>query len=188
MHHGNGTQHLFEGDRDVLYFSSHQFPFYPGTGDFPESGRGNGVGATVNVPLPPGCGDDEHVGVLRRILAPVALSFRPELILVSCGFDAHRDDPLASMQVSRSGYAQMTQTVRALADETCGGRVAFILEGGYAESGLFEGTAAVLDAMLDAAPRALGAAPAASPGSTLAQVIRQVAAVHADRFAGLGAD
>jgi acetoin utilization deacetylase AcuC-like enzyme len=187
VHHGNGTQHLFESDRDILYFSSHQFPFYPGTGDFLEAGRGDGVGATVNVPLPPGCGDDEHVGVLRRIFAPVALAFRPQLILVSCGFDAHRDDPLASMQVSRSGYARMAQTLRAVADEICGGRVAFILEGGYAESGLYEGTSAVLDASLDAAPAALGAAPSAPPGSTLAQVVRQVAAVHRDRFAGLGA-
>jgi acetoin utilization deacetylase AcuC-like enzyme len=187
VHHGNGTQHLFEEERDVLYFSSHQFPFYPGTGDFPEAGRGGGLGATVNVPLPPGCGDAEHVGLLRRILVPVALAFRPELILVSCGFDAHRDDPLASMQVTRSGYAEMTRTVRAMAEEVCGGRVAFILEGGYAESGLYEGTGAVLDAMLDPAPPELGPAPDAPAGSTLAQVIRHVGAVHAGRFAGLGA-
>ena len=95
VHHGNGTQHLFEADRDVLYFSSHQFPFYPGTGDFVEAGHGAGTGATVNVPLPPGCGDAEYVGLVRRILVPVALAFRPELILVSCGFDAHRDDVVA---------------------------------------------------------------------------------------------
>lgn len=187
VHHGNGTQHLFEEDRDVLYFSSHQFPFYPGTGDFGEAGRGHGIGATVNVPLPPGCGDTEHVGLLRRILTPIALSFRPELILVSCGFDAHRDDPLASMQVSRAGYTEMSRIVRAVADEVCGGRIAFILEGGYAESGLYEGSAAVLDAALDGAPPALAAAPTAPPGSTLAQVIRQVAGVHRGRFPGLGA-
>jgi acetoin utilization deacetylase AcuC-like enzyme len=187
VHHGNGTQHLFEEDRDVLYFSSHQFPFYPGTGDFPEAGRGAGLGATVNVPLPPGCGDVEHIGLLRRIFVPVALAFRPELILVSCGFDAHRDDPLASMQVTRAGYAEMTRTVRAVAEELCGGRVAFILEGGYAESGLYEGASAVLDGMLDPAPMALGAASEAPAGSTLARVIRQVGAVHAGRFQGLGA-
>lgn len=187
VHHGNGTQHLFEEDRDVLYFSSHQFPFYPGTGDFPEAGRARGLGATVNVPLPPGCGDVEHVGLLRRILVPITLAFRPELILVSCGFDAHRDDPLASMQVSRAGYAEMTRTVRAVAEEVCGGRIAFILEGGYAESGLYEGTSAVLDAMLDPAPDELGPAPEAPAGSTLAQVIGHVKTVHAGRFTGLGA-
>ena len=187
VHHGNGTQHIFEDDRDVLYFSSHQFPFYPGTGDFLEAGRGDGDGATVNVPLPPGCGDAEYVGLVRRILVPVALAFRPQIILVSCGFDAHRDDPLASMQVSRSGYAEMTRSVRAVAEEVCGGRVAFVLEGGYAESGLYEGTSAVLDASLDAHPAALSAAPEAPPGSTLAQVIHQVRAVHAGRFADLGA-
>jgi acetoin utilization deacetylase AcuC-like enzyme len=137
--------------------------------------------------LPPGCGDAEYVGLVRRILVPVALAFRPELILVSCGFDAHRDDPLASMRVSRAGYAEMTRSLRAVAEEVCGGRVAFVLEGGYAESGLYEGTSAVLDASLDAAPPVLAPAPEAPPGSTLADVIRQLRTVHGGRFEGLGA-
>jgi acetoin utilization deacetylase AcuC-like enzyme len=187
VHHGNGTQHTFEEDRDVLYFSSHQFPFYPGTGDFIEAGRGAGVGATVNVPLPPGCGDQEYVGVLRRVLVPVALAFRPQLILVSCGFDAHSDDPLASMQVSRAGFAEMTRTLRVLAETVCGGRLVFVLEGGYAPSGLYEGSSALLDELLDSAAPALAKAPEAAAGTTLAQVIRQVAAVHRDRYADLGA-
>jgi acetoin utilization deacetylase AcuC-like enzyme len=187
VHHGNGTQHLFEEDRDLLYFSTHQFPFYPGTGDFAEAGRGDGFGATVNVPLPPGCGDADYLGVLRRILVPVALSFRPELILVSCGFDAHRDDPLASMELSHAGFAEMTRTLRALAETVCGGRLLFVLEGGYAPSGLYEGTSAVLDALLDPAAPILAKAPEPVAGSTLAQLIRQVAAVHRGRFADLGA-
>jgi acetoin utilization deacetylase AcuC-like enzyme len=187
VHHGNGTQHLFEEDPDVLFLSTHQFPFYPGTGDFVEAGRGRGEHATVNVPLPPGCGDAEYAGVLRRVLVPIALAFRPELILVSCGFDAHRDDPLASMQLTRAGYAEMTRIVRALADEVCGGRVALVLEGGYAPSGLHDGTSAVLDALLEASAPALGPAPELVPGSTLAHVVGQVAAVHRRRFPDLGA-
>jgi acetoin utilization deacetylase AcuC-like enzyme len=187
VHHGNGTQHLFEEDPNTLFFSTHQFPFYPGTGDFGEIGRGRGEHATVNVPLPPGCGDRDYAGVLRRVLVPVATAFRPELILVSCGFDAHRDDPLASMQLTGEGYAEMTRIVRRLAADHCGGRIAFVLEGGYARSGLFEGTSAVLDVLLADEPPALGAAPDAPPGSTLAHVIRQVAAVHGRRFADLGA-
>jgi len=187
VHHGNGTQHFFEEDRDLLYFSTHQFPFYPGSGDFIEAGRGDGVGATVNVPLPPGCGDADYVGVLRRILVPVALAFRPELILVSCGFDAHRDDPLASMELGRAGFAEMTHTVRALAEAVCGGRLVFVLEGGYAPSGLYEGSSAVLDGLLDPVGPVLAKAPDLVAGSTLADLIRQVAVVHRSRYADLGA-
>jgi acetoin utilization deacetylase AcuC-like enzyme len=178
VHHGNGTQHIFAADRDVLYFSTHQFPFYPGTGDFDETGRSDGVGATVNVPLPGGCGDVEYVGALRRILVPVSLSFRPQLLLVSCGFDAHQDDPLASMQVTQSGFAEMARVVRAVADELCDGRVVFVLEGGYAPSGLQQGTGAVLDALLAPDPPALTPPPALEPGSTLGHVLARVAAVQ----------
>ena len=187
VHHGNGTQHLFEADPDVLFFSTHQFPFYPGTGDFGELGRGRGEHATVNVPLPPGCGDRDYAGVLRRVLVPVATAFRPELILVSCGFDAHRDDPLASMLLTGEGFAEMTRVVRQLAAELCGGRLVLLLEGGYARSGLFEGTSAVLDVLLADEPPALGGAPDAPPGSTLAHVVGRVASVHRRRYADLGA-
>ena len=188
VHHGNGTQHLFEADRDVLFFSTHQFPFYPGTGDFGEIGRGAGEHATVNVPLPPGCGDRDYAGVLHRVLVPIATAFRPELILVSCGFDAHRDDPLASMQVSGAGYAEMTRIVRALATQLCDGRIAFLLEGGYAPSGLFEGTSAVLDVLLADEPPVLAPEPEAPPGSTLAHVVARVASAHGRRYPGLRAD
>lgn len=187
VHHGNGTQHLFEEDPNVLFFSTHQFPFYPGTGDFGEVGRGRGEHATVNVPLPPSCGDADYLGVLRRVLVPVALHFRPELILVSCGFDAHRDDPLASMQVSETGYRGMTGIVRALADEVCDGRIACVLEGGYAPSGLVEGMSGVLELLCAPQSPELPAAPEATPGSTLRHVVDRVAAVHRRRFAGLGA-
>jgi acetoin utilization deacetylase AcuC-like enzyme len=187
VHHGNGTQHAFEEDPSVLYFSTHQYPYYPGTGDAIEAGRGRGLGTTVNVPLPAGCGDAEYVGALQRVLAPVALGFRPDFLIVSCGFDAHRDDPLASMQVSGEGYTAMSAIVRALADELCGGRVAFLLEGGYALSGLTEATGAVLDVLLaPTAPAPPRTAPL-EPGGPLGRVLRRVADVHRAHFPGVGA-
>jgi acetoin utilization deacetylase AcuC-like enzyme len=186
VHHGNGTQHSFESDPSILYFSTHQYPHYPGTGAFGEVGVGAGEGATVNVPMPAGCGDSEYVGVFARILAPVARVFAPEMILVSCGFDAHRDDPLASMQVGTAGYRDMTRIVRAVAEDVCGGRLAFVLEGGYAASGLDEGTSAVLDALLEPTPK-LPATPAAEPGTMLRALIRGVEQAHGGRFPGLGA-
>jgi len=153
VHHGNGTQHHFESDPSVLFASTHQFPFYPGTGAVGEIGVGRGEGFTFNVPLPAGCGDGEYVGVMEHLIAPAARWFRPEMILVSCGFDAHRDDPLAGMNVTRAGYRDMSAIARALADDLCGGRIAFVLEGGYALSGLKDGVNAVLDAIVgDDAP------------------------------------
>ena len=185
VHHGNGTQHSFETDPSVLYFSLHQFPYYPGTGSCGEIGSGRGEGATVNVPLPAGAGDAEYVGLLQRVFAPVARGFRPELILVSAGFDAHRDDPLAAMQVSREGFAAMSAIVRAVADEVCGGRVAFVLEGGYAPSGLEEGVGALLSTFLAEAPARPPAQPAPAH-SLLGRVVERLVGIHGTHFAGLG--
>jgi len=187
VHHGNGTQHYFERDPSVLFLSTHQFPYYPGTGDCTEAGRDKAVGTTVNVPMPAGCGDDEYVGALLRILVPVARRFAPEMILVSCGFDAHRDDPLASMELSRQGYLEMTRIVRALADELCEGRVALVLEGGYAPSGLVEGTTAVIEGLLEPPPSRLSRSPDANAGSMLHTIVDRVARVHRDRYPDLGA-
>ncbi len=186
VHHGNGTQALFEEDPSVLFFSTHQFPYYPGTGAATERGWGRGEGETVNVPLPAGCGDDEYVGAFQRILVPLALRYRPQMILVSAGFDAHRDDPLASMEVTRSGFRGMASIVRALADELCEGRVACVLEGGYAPSSLREGTGELLDVLLapDAPP--VPARVDAPPGSTLRTVVDRVVPVHGRRNPGLG--
>jgi acetoin utilization deacetylase AcuC-like enzyme len=187
VHHGNGTQHLFEDDASVLYFSTHQYPFYPGTGDAGEVGRDRGEGATVNVPLPAGCGDEEYVGVFRRLLVPVGEQFGPQMILVSCGFDAHREDPLASMQVSGEGFREMARIVRALAERCCEGRVALVLEGGYSPAGLCEGTAAVLDALLEPEPAQLAPLPTLRPASALARVVDRVASAHRRAYPGLGA-
>jgi acetoin utilization deacetylase AcuC-like enzyme len=185
VHHGNGTQHAFEDDPTVLYASTHQFPYYPGTGHFGEIGVGRGTGTTVNVPMPAGCGDDEYVGVMQRVLLPAARWFRPDLILVSCGFDAHRDDPLAAMEVSGAGFLALASLVRRAADELCGGRLVFALEGGYAPSGLAEGTAAVLEAILRPAPPPVPRVEL-PPGSLLRRLVGEAAQTHGDRIPDLG--
>jgi acetoin utilization deacetylase AcuC-like enzyme len=186
VHHGNGTQHCFEEDPSVLYASTHQFPFYPGTGAAHEAGRGAGAGTTLNVPMPAGCGDDEYLGALQRLLVPVAQAFRPEILLVSCGFDAHRDDPLAQMQVTRAGFRGMAALVRALADDLCEGRLALVLEGGYAASGLREGSEAVLEALLPEEPLPPHPTVKSGTSSTLDTIVEQVASVHRGRWQDLG--
>jgi len=185
VHHGNGTQHSFEADPSVLYLSTHQFPYYPGTGDYGEAGRDAGAGSTVNVPLAAGCGDAEYVGAVQRVVAPVAEAWRPDLILVSCGFDAHAEDPLAAMQVSGDGFRAMAACMRQLADGLCGGRLVLLLEGGYALSGLREGTQAVLDVLLDPRPQTPETLPV-ERGTHLEAVLNSVRAVHERNFSSLG--
>jgi acetoin utilization deacetylase AcuC-like enzyme len=131
VHHGNGTQYAFYADPRVLYFSTHEYPFYPGTGRMEETGRSEGKGTTVNFPMAAGWGDEEYLRAFEEVLVPVAHRFQPELILVSAGFDSHWADPLAMMQVSVQGYAQMVMILKNLADELCQGRLVFTLEGGY---------------------------------------------------------
>jgi len=131
LHHGNGTQNSFYDDPRVLYFSTHQYPFYPGSGGLTEKGRGAGLGYTVNVPLSRGRGDDEYLSVFQRLLVPLARAYRPQLILVSAGFDAYRKDPLGEMLVTDEGYAAMTRILKSLAGECCAGRLVLTLEGGY---------------------------------------------------------
>ena len=149
LHHGNGTQHTFWEDPSVLYFSTHQFPFYPGTGAISELGDREGRGFTINVPWPAGCGDVEYLAVFDRILLPVAERFEPDLILVSAGFDAAEGDPLGSMRLSSAGYAAMTERLRRLA----GGRIALALEGGYDLEAISAAAAACVRTLLgDPAP------------------------------------
>ena len=182
VHHGNGTQHIFETDPDVLYISTHQFPFYPGTGNFDEAGLDRGVGSTLNIPMPAGCGDEEFIGVLQRIVAPAARTFGPDMILISCGFDAHLDDPLASMEISHDGYRAMSAIMCELAKSLCGGRIAFILEGGYSLAGVREGTEAVLETLTAASPMKIPAPTDLYPGSVLTGIIDRVGQVHAHRI------
>ncbi len=131
VHHGNGTQDAFYDDPTVFFFSIHQFPFYPGTGSKGETGLGAGAGCTLNAPMPAGGGDDDYLKVFEEVLAPRVAQFKPEFILVSAGFDAHRDDPLAGMNLTEQGYARLTDLVRAWAGDLCGGRILSLLEGGY---------------------------------------------------------
>ena len=130
-HHGNGIQDVFYSSREVLYFSFHVFPGFPGTGNFNETGSGTGDGFTINIPLPKGCDDRHFLHILSRLLCPVAKQYEPEFILVACGFDLHRLDRLGQMRASAHGYAQMTRLLMDLANRLCGGRLVFILEGGY---------------------------------------------------------
>lgn len=131
VHHGNGTQDIFYSDPTVFYFSSHQYPYYPGTGAADETGDGAGRGATMNVPLRAGTGDDEIVAIYRDQLNAVADRFHPQFVLVSAGFDAHRDDPLAQLDVTEAGYRDLTAVVKAIAEKHAAGRLVSVLEGGY---------------------------------------------------------
>ncbi|MFC1916505.1 histone deacetylase, partial [Chloroflexota bacterium] len=148
VHHGNGTQEAFYTDPQVVYISIHQYPHYPGTGSTEETGRGAAKGTTVNIPLPGGSGDTEYRQVFEQIVVPVARRFRPQLILVSAGYDAHWADQLAMMQVSTSGFAQMVKIIKALADELCGGRLVFTLEGGYDLTALAASVKATFEVLL----------------------------------------
>jgi acetoin utilization deacetylase AcuC-like enzyme len=153
LHHGNGTQHSFYDDRSVLYFSSHQHPYYPGSGDFNQVGTGNGEGFTVNAPFPTGFGDVEYCSVYDRILKPIALEYQPELVLVSAGFDPYFADPLGGMQVTAEGFGALAGIVKDIADRTCNGKILLTLEGGYNPQGLRDGVRAVLQAMQSSEPR-----------------------------------
>ena len=131
VHHGNGTQHSFYRDGSVLFFSTHQYPYYPGTGHAAEIGEGAGKGLTMNVPMAAGQGDDAYRAVFETMLRPAAEVFKPEFIIISAGFDAHCDDPLAGMNLTEDGYADLTRIVIDLAKQHSRGRVLSCLEGGY---------------------------------------------------------
>ena len=149
VHHGNGTQDAFYTDPHVLYFSTHQHPLYPGTGSVHEIGAKAGEGYTVNVPMLPGCGDDEYQAVFEDILAPLARRFNPELILVSAGYDAHWADTIAQMNLSVSGFARLTEILKALANLVCRDRLVFCLEGGYDLKAMPLSIAATLNILFD---------------------------------------
>ncbi|HKQ70656.1 MAG TPA: histone deacetylase [Polyangiaceae bacterium] len=147
VHHGNGTQEMFYGDPRVLYVSLHQWPFYPGTGSAAEVGSGAGEGYSVNVPFSAGARHADYAAAFERVILPVADAYAPQLVLVSAGFDAHKDDPLASMQLEADSYAWMTQRLVEVADQHAGGRLALFLEGGYNLSALEHCLGACLSAL-----------------------------------------
>jgi acetoin utilization deacetylase AcuC-like enzyme len=176
VHHGNGTQAAFYDDPTVLFISTHQFPFYPGSGAVNETGVGAGEGLTLNVPLPAGCTDVEYLQVFQDIVVPAAEKFQPDWILVSAGFDPHRRDPLGGMNVTEEGFGAMARLLLALANRFADGRIAFLLEGGYDLAGLRDSVAAVLAAMQAQVPPPAGHLPLAE--SRIEPVIRRILQVH----------
>jgi len=151
VHHGNGTQAIFYDDPTVLYFSAHQYPFYPGTGAASEKGEGPGVGYTLNAPLPQGANDVAYLNVFQDQLKPAALAFKPDFVFISAGFDAHEDDLLGSMRVTAQGFADLTRVVTDIAEECCSGRIVSVLEGGYHLQGLATSVAAHVNILIRAA-------------------------------------
>jgi acetoin utilization deacetylase AcuC-like enzyme len=147
VHHGNGTNDIFYESDEVLYVSIHQSPLYPGTGALTDSGTGRGEGHTLNLPVPPGAGHNEWLGLVQHVIAPVALVYAPDLILVSAGFDAHRDDPLANCTLTEGSYAAMAACVRGLSREL-DAPLGFVLEGGYDLDALAGSVAATIEAAM----------------------------------------
>lgn len=148
LHHGNGTQHMFYDTDKVFYISTHQFPYYPGTGAANEIGIGEGEGFTLNIPMNPGMGDQEYIKIFFELLKPVIDQYKPQIILVSAGFDTHIADPLGGMAVTTKGFQNMTKLLNELADEHCGGKIIYILEGGYNLEGLWHSVHAVIQELL----------------------------------------
>ncbi len=131
VHHGNSTQHVFENDAEVLFFSVHQSPAYPGTGGLREIGRGSGEGYTINAPMPAGCGDEDYLKLFEQVVLPVMDDFKPEMLLISAGQDAYMGDPLASMNLTKQFYGKMAQLLKEGAEKHCDGKMLLFLEGGY---------------------------------------------------------
>lgn len=149
VHHGNGTQATFYDDPSVLYFSIHQYPFYPGTGSETEQGSEKGLSYTINVPLPAGSSDDVYLRVFEEKLKPAALAFSPDFVLISAGFDAHKDDPIGGMKLTAQGFAQLTKIVKEIAQKCCEGRLVSVLEGGYHLQGLADSVEAHICVLME---------------------------------------
>ncbi len=180
VHHGNGTQHAFEDRRDVLFVSAHQSPFYPGTGAASEVGRGAGEGYTLNLPLPPGRTDGDYATLLSELLRPVAAAYDPDLVLVSAGFDAHRDDPLGGMELSADGFAILCGLARDVAADHAGGRLALLLEGGYDLDGLASSVRACVEVLAGSTP------PDAPPATPVGErLLRAAVDAHRRYWPGL---
>ena len=149
VHHGNGTQHSFYDSDKVLFVSIHQSPLYPGTGNITDIGTGSGKGYTLNIPLPGGQGDIEYANIFNSLVKRVVYQYRPEMILVSAGFDAYHGDATSSMRVTHHGFGYMTRALMEWADALCNGRILITLEGGYDLNGLKEGVFTVLSQLAD---------------------------------------
>jgi acetoin utilization deacetylase AcuC-like enzyme len=176
LHHGNGTQHLFERDPDVLYVSTHQYPYYPGTGAVDEVGEGAGAGRTLNLPFPAGFGDREFERAFTEVVVPVCRQFAPEFVLVSAGFDCDIRDPLGGLAVTPAGIAAMARALTALAEEYAQGRIVGVLEGGYDLDAIVDGVDTLLAVLRgDRRPVPL----ATGDGRRLDPLLERIRAAHA---------
>lgn len=179
VHHGNGTQAAFDDEPRVLYVSTHESPFYPGTGNVDETGRGAAVGTKVNIPLPAGCSDAEYIAVFDQVVVPVVERFGPQFILVSAGYDAHWADYLAMMQMSTSGFARLVEIVKGLAEELCAGRLVLCLEGGYDLPALAASVKATFDVLLgNEVADPLGPSPRGSGAFGFDAILARVKGIH----------
>jgi acetoin utilization deacetylase AcuC-like enzyme len=178
VHHGNGTQDVFADDPDVFYFSTHQYPYYPGTGAMGEVGHKAGAGTLLNVPLPMNIGDDGYAQIFSELVWPLCERFNPDLMLVSAGYDGHWDDPLAHMNLSLAGYAHIQRELVKMADQVCEGRIVFALEGGYHLSALAYGVSNAFYGMLgdDVVVDPLGPSP--RPERSLGTLIQSLRNLH----------
>jgi acetoin utilization deacetylase AcuC-like enzyme len=187
VHHGNGTQAIFDADPDVLFVSLHQWPLYPGTGAADEVGSGDGRGRTVNVPLPPWCADADYGLAFDRLVLPVLREFAPSVVLVSAGFDAHEDDPLARMRLSVAGFAAMARGLVHVADSCCEGRLVVVTEGGYDLPALAASLNAVIGELAGepAAPPLESPAPDPATSARAAAAVDEVRRIQAPFWRGL---
>jgi acetoin utilization deacetylase AcuC-like enzyme len=168
VHHGNGTNAIFHGSRELLFVSIHQFPFWPGTGPLDDVGEGEGEGYSINLPVPGGTGEAGFLSLVEHVVAPAARQYRPDLILISAGYDAHRDDPLGGLRLETSSFGAMSRQLRALGEEL-GAPVGAVLEGGYDLKALASSVAETMDALANGAPP-----PAGVPRDPLADEAAEV--------------
>jgi acetoin utilization deacetylase AcuC-like enzyme len=181
VHHGNGTQDIFYDDAQVLYLSTHQYPLYPGTGRVEDTGVAGGRECTVNIPLPPWCGDREYLLAFEQIVVPVARRFQPQIILASAGYDAHWADNISSMQVTVDGYVRMMTILKQLATELCQGRLVLALEGGYHLLALAHSVKATLEVMLGllaGVDDPMGPPPHGSSAIDITALLQRIKATH----------
>ena len=178
VHHGNGTQDLFEQDPSVLYLSTHQSGIYPGTGGLNEVGRGEGTGSVVNIPLPPRAGDQAFASITELVIAPVAERFSPDILLISAGFDAHWNDPLAGLQLTNSGYSELGKSLVELAETLCQGRIIYLLEGGYDPQDLYDNIMAIMHTLAGVSPPDDRLGPAPFPESSINDLLANIRGIH----------
>ena len=178
VHHGNGTQHIFEQDDRVLFVSIHQFPHFPGTGSFTDAGIGRGEGYSINIPIPKGYGDGEYAAILQALLTPLTAEFKPDLILVSAGFDPHASDPYGGMRLTPTGFAALTRCLLDSAAAGCGGRVVLVLEGGYDVQTIGDSVKAVLDELSGATTSAVADIAATANPKKITYALKRVVNVQ----------